>query len=78
MTKKDLLDRQRGFAELRRFEIEENRRSTPQMRLRQLDAIWRMGSQLGVVAPVNDLESFADSAWAKIRRKLDERKLSSP
>jgi len=49
MNRKQLLDMQRGFAEIHLFELGEKRKAMPATRMQQIDAIWSIARELGIV-----------------------------
>ncbi len=77
MTREQLLDIERGFLELHAFELQERRNATPADRMRQLDAIWAVGAELGVPRPADDLERLASDPWARLRKAIYERDQST-
>jgi hypothetical protein len=76
MTRKQLLDMQQGFSELRTFELQERRAATPAMRMRQLDAIWKVAVELGVPHPASDPERLETDPWPMLRNAIYERSRS--
>ncbi len=48
LTREQVIEMQRGYAELEAFELEERRAATPSKRMSQLDAIWNLSRELGL------------------------------
>lgn len=78
MDRQQLVDMQRGFAEIHQFELNERRMATPAMRMRQLDAIWSIAGELGISCAPRQPDPIVRDQWAKLRKAVDERNRTTP
>jgi hypothetical protein len=78
MDRQQLIDMQRGFAEVHQLELEERRNATPAMRMQQLDAIWAMARELGIPIEPHEPDPAVREQWAKLRKAFDERSRTNP
>ena len=78
MNREELRAMQKGFAELRAFELEEKRAALPKTRMRQLDCIWSMARELKVPMEPPEFDHEVNDQWLRLRKAIYERNRTAP
>lgn len=69
MTKEELLRFKENYAAVNKVTIEEERRKTPEMRLKEMATLHRFGKSIGWRNSLRDEEAVR-ARWQKLREKL--------
>ncbi len=74
MTKEEALQFKENWAIVNQLILEEERRKTPEERLRELGMLYRTGKLLGWHQRPPDDEDIVRARWQKLREKLEMKK----